>query len=127
MSRLGSDPTSISFGTVLIVLNVLNIYTDMTTQLFSGKGESEIHTAAQRKPKYYVNDSDSTLDKQDQEGLSVRQRERQQLLARRKLVARNDLKNANHLFVGINGQHVGVLERRGGTHASISTIYYQMI
>ena len=51
--------------------------------------------------------------------MSVRQRERQQLLARRKLVARNDLKNTYNLFIGINGQHVGVLERRGGTHAFI--------
>jgi serine/threonine-protein kinase HipA len=28
-------------------------------------------------------------------------------------------KKTNNLFVGINGQHVGVLERRGGTHAFI--------
>jgi len=32
VSRLENDPTSVSFGTVLMVLNVLNINIDMTNQ-----------------------------------------------------------------------------------------------
>jgi len=61
ISRLENDPTSISFGTVLMVLNVLNIYTDMKNQFSSEKGAPESHTATQSTPKHYSNDSISTL------------------------------------------------------------------
>ena len=90
ISRLENDPTSVSFGTVLMVLNVLNIYTDMTNQISSRKCAPEPHTAAQRKPKYYVNDSNSALKKIESRKFVSKATRTPVIISKKKTGSKND-------------------------------------
>ncbi len=70
VSKLENDPTSVSFGTVLMVLNVLNIKTDLTshatTNLNSQKTEeSKASAGGQRIPKWSNNVNNIPLSRSD--------------------------------------------------------------
>lgn len=61
VSRLENDPTSVSFGTVLMVLNVLNIDIDMTNQNTHKTDGTAAAAGGQRIPQNAPKDVKSPL------------------------------------------------------------------
>lgn len=58
VSRLENDPSSVSFGTVLMVLNALNINTTMTNQHSLQNNEQVFEPVRSSKATYFSNNRD---------------------------------------------------------------------
>lgn len=63
VSRLENDPSSVSFGTVLMVLNVLNINTTMTNQHSLQNNKPAFEPVRSSKTTYFSNSRDSQVKK----------------------------------------------------------------
>lgn len=63
VSRLENDPSSVSFGTVLMVLNALNVNTTMTNQHLLQNNKPTLEPVRSSKTTYFNNNRDSQAEK----------------------------------------------------------------